>query len=333
MKSFVMFTILLAILFVGCAEKKVEPLPVGVMNEYRDPGYGFKVKYPKDWKQMGTTGNAVFAPSQDVVDKFQNPTTGIEGGMVTAEVLKYEGKTADAIVQAGKDNLKQTWQNVELQPDIPVTVAGKQATGVRYTIPVSSKKKIVGSDLYVPGDTAMYKLTTISFGEDQVIVNANIYDKMIASFEMPVVVAKKSDVWAPSTNIEPFKSPFFTMQVPDNLESVPVNKGNNDFAMEMRADRRDCSIHIDVFGAKGLTVEKVWNQNKGRYKAKNTGTTTIDGNTVYWVDYSPIKDINSRAYFVVKNDKVIRTTINWFAPQKDIYFPVFEYIVKSLKLK
>ena len=136
------------------------------------------------------------------------------------------------------------------------------------------------------------------------------------------------------TSIETYTGgAFFTMAYPDNLEFVQVPKGNNDFAMEMRADRRDCSIHIDVFGAKGLTVDKVWEQNKGRYKSRGTGETALDGNKTYWVDYSPVANIGSRAYFTVKNDKVIRTTLNWFAPKRDVYFPVLETMVKSMKIK
>ena len=96
---------------------------------------------------------------------------------------------------------------------------------------------------------------------------------------------------------------------------------------------KKCSIHIDVFGAKKLTVDKVWEQNKGKYKAKGTGTSIIDGEKTFWVDYTPMASVNSRAYFVVKNDKVVRTTVNYFAPQKEIYFTVFENAVKSIKLK
>jgi len=103
--------------------------------------------------------------------------------------------------------------------------------------------------------------------------------------------------------------------------------------MEMRADRLDCSIHIDIFGAQKLSVDKVWEQNKKRYNAKSTGQTQIDGEQAYWADYSPRKDIGSRVYFVVKNDKVIRITINYFAQQKDVYFPTFENMVKSIKIK
>ena len=336
MKFSIVICALTVFFICGCAEQKVEPIhPDNVgMNEYKDPGYGFKIRYPKDWKQLGTTGKAVFARSQEVMDKFQNPSTGIEGGMVSLEVIRYVGRSSDQIIQAGKDDLKQAWQNIQMQPDVPLTVSGKQATNVRYSIPVTSKKQILAIELYVPGDTAMYKLSMLNFGQDQSTINSELYNAMINSFEIPVVVVKKPDYWQASPNMETNDTKYFLMQYPDNLNAVPASKGDKDLVLEMRADRQDCSIHIDVFGAKALTVDKVWEQNKGRYKAKATGETMIDGNKAHWVDYAPpISGVSSRAYFVVKNDKVIRTTLNWYGAQKDIYFPAFEKCVKSIKLK
>lgn len=333
MKSILAASLMFAFILAGCSNPPATPLPVGEMNDYRDPGYGFKVKYPKDWKQMGTAGKAVLAPSQEVLQKFQDPAAGVEGGMVTAEILKLEGRTADAVIQAAKDELRATWQTIEVQPDAPMTVSGKPATLVRYSVPVTSKKKIIGSDIYVAGDTAVYKLSTLAFGDDQATINSAIFAAVTASFEIPVVVAKSPDRWNASPTMETYSSNYFTMLYPDNLEFVQVARGDKDLAMEMRADRRDCSIHIDVFGAKKLTVDKVWEQNKGTYRARATGSSTIDGEKALWVDYTPMANVNSRAYFVVKNDKVIRTTVNYFAPQKDVYFTVFENSVKSIKLK
>ena len=305
-------------------------VPVGEMNQYTDPGYGFKISYPKEWKNLGTTGKAVFAKSQEVLDKFLDPRTGIEGEQVTVEVLPYAGKDAATMIQSIKDDLKQ--QNAELQPDQQTTVGGKPAVMLQYRIQATTKTSIYGSQVYVQGDTAVYKLDFEGYGA-QYGAHANVNEAMLKSFEPPIVVAKKPDVWNPASALSVYDSKYFSFKYPDNMGFVDVKKGNNDFAMEMMADRRDCSIHIDVFGAKGLTVDKVWDQNKGRYRAKGTGTATLDGSKAYWVDYTPMANINSRAYFVVKNDKVVRVTVNWFAPQKDIYFKTLEQAVNSIKLK
>ncbi len=332
MKSFLALCGAVVLILAGC-QKKVESVPVGAMSEYKDPAYGFRIQYPQTWKQLGTTGKAVFAKSQDVLNKFVDPTTGEEGAQVSAEVLRLAGGSSDSVIGASKDELKQTWQNIQIGPDESLTVDGKPSVKVPYSIPITAKTAITGYEIYVPGDTAVYRLDFVGFG-DQFGAHAAVFDTMLHSFDVPVVVAKKPEFWQPSGNYDTYKSNFFTMEHPDNLEFVDVRKGpKDDLAMEMRADRLDCSIHIDVFGAQKLTVAKVWDQNKGRYAARGQGQTKIDGEDAYWVDYSPRKDIGSRAYFVVKNDKVIRVTINYYAPQKDVYFPVFEKCVSSLKLK
>ena len=72
------------------------------MNEYKDPGFGFTIHYPENWKQLGTIGKALFTESQDMATKFIDPTKGIEGGRVMVEAIAYEGKTPEAIIEAGK---------------------------------------------------------------------------------------------------------------------------------------------------------------------------------------------------------------------------------------
>lgn len=332
MKAIKVLLLSLAILFLGCEKKKIEPIPVGEMNDYKDPAYGFKIKYPKEWKQLGTAGKALFCKSQEVANKFLDPQTGEDGAQVVVEVIRYDGKSPDVLIQSMKEELKQTWQNIEIQADQQITVGDKQAIKVPYVIPVTSKANITGYEVYVAGDTALYKLDFMGYGE-QYTAHEAILEAMLNSFEPPVVIAKGTDTWMPSASLETYNTEYFTLQYPDNLNFVPVSKGKSDFAMEMRADRLDCSIHIDVFGAKGLPIEKVWEQNRERYQAKATGETVIDGQKAYWVDYSLRKDISSRAYFVVKNDKVIRITLNWYAPNKDIYFTAFEKCVYSMKLK
>jgi hypothetical protein len=327
----------------GCQKKQLEPVPVGEMNNYRDPVYGFQMQYPKQWKQLGNAGKAVFVKSQDVLDKFLDPRSGEEGAAVIVEVIRYETKKAgdslhaadfDKNVQSTKDELKG--MNADMTAEgkgLAPYAGGKQSLVLPYRIQATTKMSIFGHYYFIAGDTAMYRLNFEGYG-DQYTAHMQLFDAMLKAFQLPVVVAKKNETWQASATLEALTSNYFTIQYPDNMENVQVSKGSFDYSIEKRADRRDCSFHIDVFEAKKLTVDKVWDQNKARYRgAKGNGTTTIDGEKSFYVDYSPIKDVNSRAYFVVKNDKVVRTTLNWFAAQKDIYFPVLEGVVKSMKLK
>jgi hypothetical protein len=327
-KYILSIAILLAFVLGGC-QKKLEPIPVGQLNDYKDPGYGFQIKYPAEWQQLGTVGKAVFAKSQDVLSKFLDPRTGEAGAVVTVTAIEYKGMKPQDLIDSAKEDMKG--MTAELQPDVPDSVGGKPATRVPYSIRMTTKTNATGYTIFVQGDTAMYALDFKGYG-DYFDAHAAVFSAMLSSFQLPVIVIKKPEYWVPSPNISDYKSDFFKMQYPDNLNFVQgLSKGDKDLVMEMRADRQDCSIHIDVFGAKKLTVDKVWNQNKGKYKAKATGDTKIGGESAYWVDYNPpAKDINSRAYFVVHNDKVVRITLNWFGPQKDAYFPPFEKIVNSI---
>lgn len=326
------FLAALAVLVVaaGCGKKEVVPVQVGKMNKYTDPGFGFAIEYPENWKQLGTAGKTLFTESQDMATKFIDPSKGVEGGRVLVEAIPFAGKTPEELIAAAKDGLRE--QQVEVSPEAAVTVGGRPSVKLPYSIQATSKSKIFGYEIYVPGDTALYKLTVEGYG-DQFGAYTAVFDAMVASFTVPVVVARAPDTWSPAPTSSTLDSKFFTMAYPDNMEFVNAKKGNNDYVVEMRADRLDCTIHVDVFGAVGLTVDKVWDQNKGRYRARGTGETTLDGNKTYWVDYSPMANISSRAYFTVKNDKVIRTTLNWFAPKRDVYFPVLEGMVKSMKMK
>jgi len=331
MKSLTLNFLLLGLLFLwGCGKTEIVPVTMGKANDYRDLGYGFSIQYPEKWKQLGTIGKALFTESQEMGEKFIDPSKGIEGGRVLVHVFIHDSVTFDQAIADGKSVLDQT--QAELSPQTEITVNGRASTKIPYTIQATSKTKIYGYEIYVPGDTATYKITVEGYG-DQYQAHTTVFDAMVASFTLPVIVEKIPDMWQASPTSSSLDTKYFTLPYPENMEFVDVKKGDKDYVVELKADRQDVTLHIDVFGAVGLTVDKVWEQNKGRYKSRGTGETTIDGEKTFWVDYSPMRRVSSRAYFTVKNDKVIRTTLNWFAPKKGEYFPVLEGMVKSIRLK
>jgi len=331
MKSLSLTFLLAALIFVwGCGKTEIVPATMGTPNVYKNPAYGYSLEYPERWKQLGDIDKSLLTESQEMANKFIDPMTGIEGGRVLVEVFPHTEMDLRQALDAGKSVLEQT--NAEISPETEVMVGDTTAIKIPYSIQATSKSKIFGYEIYVPGDTATYKITVEGYG-DQYQAYAGVFDTMVASFKLPIVVAKLPDVWQASPNMSSLDTKFFTLPYPENMEFVDVKKGDKDYVVELKADRQDVTLHIDVFGAVGLTVDKVWEQNKGRYRSRGTGETTIDGQKTFWVDYSPMSQVSSRAYFTVKNDKVIRTTLNWFAPKKGEYFPVLEGMVKSRKLK
>lgn len=226
MKSYFFLIALLVLFVIGCQPKKPEPVPVGDMNDYKDEGYGFSIKYPKNWQQLGNVGNAVFAKSQDVILRFQDFKSGEPGGMVGVSAIDLNGKSAQDIIQSSIDELKQ---GAQVEPTQQLTVAGKPASKIPYSIKVTTKNSIFAYEIFVQGDTAMYKLDFEGYG-DQFEAHAAVFDAMLNSFTLPVIVAKKSDQWQPKS-LSPYNSDYFTLQYPEDMNFATVKKGDKDFVM------------------------------------------------------------------------------------------------------
>src|ERR1700690_1263682 len=151
MKTFLVLGILFVMLFVSC-EKKIEPVKVGELNDYRDPAYGFKIKYPVEWKQLGTAGKAVFVKSQEVLDKFLDPRSGEAGAQVSVEVIQYDGKKFNDIFSAAKEDMKQANYQLDAngtRTDDSMQLSGKPARMIAYSLKVTTKTSIFGHQIFV----------------------------------------------------------------------------------------------------------------------------------------------------------------------------------------
>lgn len=323
--------ILLSMALFSCG-KKMEPAKIGTLKEYKDPVYGFKIKYPTEWKQLGQAGRARFYQSQAVADKFMEPgKPGELGTEVFVYVTVSSPAQVDSLLAEARDEIKN--QNGKILSETPVTVKGREGLKIEYSIPITTKMNLDCYKILFHTDTTFYTISFAGFGEFYSAYSA-VFDSLYKTFDLPVPVVKTADGWVASTNLEKYETPFFTMHYPDNMEFTKPAKGKNELSVGLRADRLDCSIQFDVFGAQELTVEKVFEQNKSRYiNVKGTAEVQFNGEKALYLNYSMVKDIESRAYFVVKSDKVVRISLNWFNPKKDNYLPVLEQIVNSLKLK
>lgn len=310
----------------------MEPVKVGVLKEYKDQLFGFKIKYPAEWKQLGQAGSARFYQSNAVADKFLEPgKPGELGTEVMILVAKKSDTSLDSLLGVLRSDIKN--QNGKVFGETPVLMKGKQGVKIDYSIPITAKMNLDGNKIVFEADTVIYALSFSGFGE-MYSAHKAVFDTMCSTFELPTPVVKAADGWVASTTLETYDAKLFTIQYPDNMEFTNPAKGKNELSVGLRADRLDCSIQFDVFAAQNLTVEKVFEQNKSRYtKVKSTAEAQFNGQKALYLNYSLMKDIESRAYFLVSNDKVIRITLNWFNPKKDNYLPAFEQIANSIKLK
>ena len=323
--------LLFALLIFGCGgQRTITPVAVGEMQDYRDPLYGFHLQFPKAWKSQSEAGKARFYSSEEAVQRFVDPTGAYpDGVMVAVDVIKTP--TPDQQKTGILDEMKNPGR--PLSPESPVTIGGKTGTTVSYTANWSKKVREEGKHIFVAVDSMLYDIVFSGFG-DQYAAHQAVIDAIVKSFEFPKPVEKGRDQTLPSDSFTEYDAKLFTFQYPENFNfDDKVVKGNNELALGLRGVRLDCSIQFIVFGAKGLTVEKVIDQNKAKYPGASTGKATISGQPAVTLTYSPTKEVERRVYFVVKGDKVYRINMDWFKPQREQYLAAYDRVIQSIKMK
>jgi len=321
---------LFALLVVGCGgDKQTALLPVGEMQEYRDPLYGFHFQYPQGWAAGGDAGRPRIYNSLEAGQRFLDPLGQYPDGVViTVDVFK----TPNPAEQKAALIAELTNSGRVVGQESAVTLGGKDATKVPYTANFSSKVKETGHHIYVMMDTVIYDMSFAGFG-DLYASHQAIFDSVTRSFAFPRPIEPGRDATLPADALTPYDAKMFSFQYPENFNFVNVPKGNNDLALGLRGVRQDCSILFHVFGAKGLTLEKVFDQNKGKYAGASTGKATISGLPALTLTYAPTREVERRFYFTVKDDKVYRVTLDWYRPQRADYLAAYDKVISSIKLK
>jgi hypothetical protein len=329
-RAFSFVIVLLALSLAGCGgQKKTEPVKVGEMDSYRDPGYGYSLQYPKGWVASTQVGRASFYNQQEVDKKFLDPTGQYPDGVVISVDL-IRTTTPDQEKKRVIDEM--TKNGFLLTPEQPVTLGGKPGTKFTYTGQWSKNVKESGEHIYVPVDTLLYDIRLGGFSGLFEAYRA-VFDASLASFQFPKPVVPGRDATLPAETMSDFNGKMFSFGYPDNFNSTNAPKGDKDEVAEFRGVRQDCSIRMEVFGAKGLTVEKVFDQNKGKFKGATAGKATVGGLPALTLTYQVASNVERRFYFAVKNDKVYRITTDWFRPQREEYLAAYDRVIASVKIK
>ncbi len=321
---------LVGLLIAGCGgQKTVTPIAVGEMQEYRDPQYGFRLRFPLGWTNQSEAGKTRIYSSDETVQRFVDPTGAYADGVIIA---------VDVTKTPAPDQQKATLisemkaSGRVLAQEVASTMGGKPAATVGYTASWSKQVKEQGVHIYVPLDTLLFDITLAGFG-DQYAAHSLIFDAITKSFEFAKPVEKGRDETLPSENFTNYDTKLFSFQYPENFNFVDVSKGTNDMALGLRGVRQDCSILFHVFGAKGLTVDKVVAQNKGKYPGAASGKATVGGLPAVTLTYAPTREVERRFYFAVKDDKVYRVTMDWYKPQRQQYLATYDKVIQSIKFK
>ena len=322
--------LLLGLFLIGCGgEKKTPPVPVGQMEEYRDPGYGFHISYPQGWLTSAEVGHAQFFNQPDVDKKFLDPTGAYPNGVII-EVSVIKTETAAQDRKQRVDEMLRN--NFVIGKEEGTNVAGMQAYRQPYSANWGSGIREAGEHIYIQTDTLLYDIRMAGFS-DLSDAYKDVFTASLNSFQLPRAATPGRDETLPSEEFTSADNRYFGFQYPANFEFASADKGSYEFVQQLRGANKSTSIRFDIFDAKGLTLEKVFDQNKGKYKATSSGKATVSGEPAQWLQYSATKDVDRRFYFVVHNGKVLRITNDWVKAQKDDYLAAYEKVLSSIKFK
>jgi hypothetical protein len=322
---------LLGLLVLGCGGKKeIPPVQVGEMSEYRDAALGYRLKYPKAWMQDAEVGvRARFFNAPDVDKRFLDPTGPYPDGVAAiVEITKTTTPDSTWKRQVGE----MAKMGFVVGKEEAITVGGKPAVKVPYSGNYTAQVKETGYHVFVSVDTMLYDIRFAGFG-GLFEAHKAVFDATLASFELPKPAEKGKDENLPSESVNDYDAKLFTFQYPENFNFENVAKGNNELAFGLRGMNKFCSIQFTVFAAKGLTLEKVVEQNKGKFPGAVAGKATVGGQPAMTLTYSATKDVERRFYFVVRNDKVYRITTDWYKPQREQYLAAYDKVLNSIKFK
>ncbi len=330
-KSFILLMGLFLILS-GCA-KKVETVQITGWEKFSDPLLKISFTHPAGWHMEQEGSKITFYSAMEVVNKFtQYAVEGKDGSRIMVSMQK---RLPAITLQQCVDSLKADLNNMGFEVTAPEarTIHGLPASQLGYSGALDAKNKVQGAYTTAVRDSMIFTVRYEGFNASYASCKAAL-DSAVASLTLPTARVKDADPSIPAAEMESFENNFVKIMRPANFDAnTPQPKAPSEFTLDITGYRKDSGIRIDIIPAKGLSPEKVVEQNAKFFKETSRSTAAIDGANVTYLNYSGGKDISSRVYFLVKNDKIYRAIFNYYTPMRSAYLPVFEKVVSSLVVK
>ena len=330
----VLISFLIMTLFLAC-NQKTDTVVITGWEKLNDDISKIAFDYPKGWTiSQDQTAVTVYS-SPEVISRFTDLTPNGPDGirMIVTRTKLDTLPNLDQYVDKSRNDLSDAGYEVTaVENRTLATVPGKsfQCTGS-----LDKRNKLSAIKIFALKDSMLYTASYEGFNilfENGKFVMDTLLNSLKFTEAAPKVIAGDPDM--PSSNFTEFSNNYLSMKYPDNFNLMtPAAKAPAEFSLDVRLYRQDSFVHLDVIPAKGLSPEKVVEQNSKFYKSTSKGNVIIDGVSTTYLDYRPIKDINSRVYFLVKNDRIFRVIFNYYSPMRDKYLSTFEKVVTSIKVK
>lgn len=331
------FLLLFIFLFIKCGEQK-QIVEIKELAIYDDPILGFSIKYPVNWEIKKYPGDRFLAfTTKTVIKRFSTfDPSGESGAKIELLAIKLpEGQTIDSVI-AKKQFTPETYSAPS-----KVVIDGVEAIKQTYQFPLGDGL-FQGEIYYAQKDSQV--VTVISFeafggtfekykpGFEQILNSVKLayVPKVEADTIKKIVEAPP-----PSQNLVEYKGEGFSIRIPDNFDVRNPKVGGALKSYQYIGERRlDCDIRVEIFDASKQTkLEKIVEDNKAKHQNSEPKETSIGGKKAYYFEYSPIRNVKSRVYYSIHNNKLYRITINWFTGEEQLYKPVFEKSIASFRFQ
>lgn len=328
------FTILLSmivvtIIFTNCGGKG-DVVEVKGLKVYEDASMGFSMKYPENWviQQVPSARFLVFTSSAVKSRFVRYDAQGVAGAKIEILFTSLDSNVTMDTVIANKLFEKDYFTN-----PVKVTIDGVQATKQEFDFELEDGP-FHGEVYYATKDNKI--ATTIYFEAFGGTFDEykKSFDEILASVKLGRKIEIKKDTVTVVEEAEPPSQTLRTVSGEGYIIDIPDNF-SKEGGMYLGKRRGDSYIKVESFDASktkdfGKLVEENHKKLPGAGAVQNI---TINGEKAAKIVYTPSGKVGGEMYFVLKNKRLYRVTINWFRDEEKDFKPIFQKCVMTLKVQ
>lgn len=334
---YLIFTLL--VIFISCKEKP-QPVEIGEMKVYNDETLKMGIKYPSNWETSSEEGLQFAATSQKLgIERLRNyASDGAPIAQLSMLAVKIDStKPLDKIF-----NSLREFQQIAYDPDETIQIDGVEGTKISYHFPLNDGE-YKGFTILAAKDSTMATIIKFRAFANGFDIYQDKVDEIISSIKLAETPAKRTDTVFVASEEYPFPSEAlvtstgkgYSISIPDNFKGVSAKAAGAEYSQKYEGMRRvDSYIQVDIIDAsKQSNLKKIVEQTTGGIQNKKETNLKLSGLDAVLIEYSASANIQRRLYYVVKDKKLYRITVDWYKGEKDQYLPVFEKVINSFKIQ
>ncbi len=332
MKKFLIITLsfLTALIFLTNCGGKGDVVEIKDLKVYDDAAMGFSIKYPDNWVIQQVPGARFLAFSTKAVKSrfIRYDALGVAGAKIEILLTALDSNTTMDTVIANKLFEKDFYTN-----PVKVTIDGVQGTKQEFDFELedgpfhgeviyATKDNKIATTIYLEAFGGTYDEYKKDF--EEILASVKLGQKIEI---IPDTVTVVEEAEPPSQTLRTVSGEGYSIDIPDNF--------SKEGGMYMGKRRGDSYIKVESFDASktkdfGKLVEENRKKLAGAGSAQNI---TIGGEKAAKVTYTPSGKVGGEMYFVLKNKRLYRVTINWFKGEEKDFKPIFQKCVMTLKVQ